>query len=119
MEREYTVNDILYAVLQIKCKYGRVFLQDIVKYFNANDKCIKFHVEYLLENGFIEFDMENRISLTQKGEKAAVDISECRRYFYKMFLKAGVREDIAKTDAENIEAVISHHTFEKLMKAQI
>ncbi len=119
MEQQCTVNDILCAVAQLGCKYGRVFAQDIARQLGVKLKSVKFQLEYLLENDYIEFDIENRIILTKKGEQSAFDICECRRFFEKMFLRAGVREDIAKSDAARIEAVISHHTYEKLAKSQV
>lgn len=119
LEKQYTVNDILYAIVQLDCKYGRVFAQDIAQHLGVKCKNVKFQLEYLLEKNYIEFDIENRIILTKEGEQAAFDVYECRRFFERMFLQAGVREDIARTDAASIESVISHHTYEKLAKAQI
>ena len=68
----------------------------------------------LRENGFIEIDDANDISLTASGMKIALSISERHEIISRTLIMLGVPEDIALSDACKIEHDLSAVSFEKI-----
>ena len=68
----------------------------------------------LRENGFIEIDFANDISLTEKGMQIAVSIAERHEILSKVLMMLGVPEETAYNDACKIEHDLSPVSFEKI-----
>ena len=73
----------------------------------------------LRENGFIEIDDSNDISLTESGMNIALSISERHEIIARTLIMLGVPEDIALIDACKIEHDLSTVSFEKIKEYYI
>lgn len=108
------IDNYLCAIITLEYRLGRVFLKDIVDELTVQPSSVKFNLKLLLENDLIEFDIENKIMLTQTGRDRAQKVYDCRLFLENIFLKAGVFPKTAKDDAKNIEQVMSEETYRKL-----
>ncbi len=71
-------------------------------------------VNVLCDGGFLTKDDKHFISLTEEGRKVAEKIYERHKFFKEQLISAGVRPNIAETEACRIEHCISDESFLKL-----
>ena len=71
----------------------------------------------LKNDGYIETDRENRITLTGSGRAVAEKIYSRHRILTAFLVSLGVGEETASADACKIEHDISDETFEAIRKA--
>ena len=72
----------------------------------------------LKNDGYIETDRENRITLTEAGRAVAEKIYSRHRILTSFLVSLGVSEETASADACKIEHDISDETFEAIRRYQ-
>ena len=106
--------DYLEAILVLKTEKGMVRSVDVARYVGVSKPSICHAVNVLCDGGFLTKDDKHFISLTEEGRKVAEKIYERHKFFKEQLISAGVRPNIAETEACRIEHCISDESFLKL-----
>jgi len=104
----------LETILVLKNKYGYVRSIDIARELGFSKPSVSRAVSVLKSDGYIDFDPNGMIILTDKGKEIAEGIYDKHNIIAKFLISIGVSEDTALSDACKIEHVISEESFEKL-----
>jgi len=111
-----SAEDYLEAILVLQKKQGKVRSVDIANHMNFAKPTISIQMKQFRDNGYITFDVERNIHLTEKGEEIATRIHERHMLLVKVLMAIGVEEEQALEDACKIEHNISEMTFECIQK---
>ncbi|MBQ8301335.1 MAG: metal-dependent transcriptional regulator [Clostridia bacterium] len=106
----------LETILVLKNRFGYVRSIDIANEMNVSKPSVSRAVGLLKDSGYITFDPNGMILLTESGQEVADKIYERHRILTSFLVSIGVSEDTASKDACKIEHVISDETFEVLKK---
>ena len=104
----------LEAILTIRKRTGGCRSIDVARELGFSKPSVSIMMRELRENGFIEIDFANDISLTEKGMQIAVSIVERHEILSKVLMMLGVPEETAYNDACKIEHDLSPVSFEKI-----
>lgn len=104
----------LETILVLKNKYGYVRSIDIARELGYSKPSVSRAVSVLKNDGYITFDPNGMILLTQKGTEVAEKIYHKHNVISRYLMSIGVSEETAKNDACKIEHVISEESFEKI-----
>lgn len=111
-----SAENYLETILIIKEKKGFVRSIDIATELGFSKPSVSVAMKNLRENGYISFDDNSLISLTEKGLEIAEKMYERHRIISEYFVLLGVDEDNAVKDACRIEHIISAESFEAIKK---
>ena len=114
MEIHESAEDYLEKILMLKDRTGQVRSIDIVNELGFSKPSVSIAMKKLRENGYIEMDADNFITLTASGEKVAKNIYSRHQTLTRLFVKLGVSKETAEKDACKIEHDISDETFTKI-----
>lgn len=106
----------LETILIVKNRFGYVRSIDIANEMNVSKPSVSRAVGLLKDNGYITFDPNGMILLTEQGKEVAEKIYERHQILTQYLVSIGVSEDTAAHDACKIEHVISDETFSILKK---
>ena len=109
-----SAEDYLEAILKISEKKGSVRSIDIVNELGFSKPSISIAMKRLRENGYIEMDGDNLITLTKNGRDIAEKIYNRHKTLTSFLIGIGVDEKTAERDACKIEHDLSDITFEKI-----
>ena len=109
-----SAEDYLEAILKISEKKGSVRSIDIVNELGFSKPSISIAMKRLRENGYIEMDEDNLITLTKTGRDIAEKIYNRHKTLTCFLIGIGVDEKTAEKDACKIEHDLSDTTFEKI-----
>lgn len=112
-----TTEDYLEAILILKRKNGYVRGVDIARYLNFSPSSVSRALLKLNNAGYIDYDENGMILLTDSGVKLADSVYSRHNFFKNMLVFAGVDEKTAGDEACKIEHDISDETFKKLIEA--
>ncbi len=104
----------LETILVLKNRFGYVRSIDIANEMNVSKPSVSRAVGLLKDNGYITFDPNGMILLTDSGSSVAEKIYERHRILTSYLTSIGVSEETAAHDACKIEHVISDETFDVL-----
>lgn len=116
MEIHQSAEDYLEAILMIKEKKGYVRSIDVANQLGVSKPSVSYATKRLRENGYISFNEDGMISLTDSGMKIAQKIYTRHKVLTNLFKYLGVPEDIAAEDACKIEHDLSPETFDAVCK---
>ena len=114
MEIHQSAEDYLEAILIIKERKGYVRSIDVANQLKVSKPSVSYATKRLRENGYISFNEDGMISLTNSGMEIASKIYTRNKVLADFFVKLGVGEEIAADDACKIEHDISSETFDRL-----
>lgn len=114
-DNDKLIDDYLCTIISLQYKNGYVTVQSLAKELDVLVPTVKFMIKSLISNKLIVFDFDDKIILTPLAEEKAIAIYECRKCIEEFLIKVGVYPLNAKTDAKNIEQVISSDSYEKLL----
>ncbi len=103
--------DYLERILIIKQKKGNVHSIDIANELNFSKPSVSVAMKKLRENGYIIFDKDGSISLTEKGNEIATKTYEKHIILTKALMALGVPQKDAEADACKIEHDLSEASF--------
>ncbi|MCQ2798315.1 MAG: metal-dependent transcriptional regulator [Bacilli bacterium] len=106
--------DYLERILMIQEEKGYVRSIDVAKELGFSKPSVSVAMKKLRENGYITFDDDDHIHLTESGLDVAKKMYERHQTLSALFIKLGVDEKIAKEDACKIEHDLSVETYEAL-----
>lgn len=116
MKKDETVQNYLESIYFINQKKSQVRAIDIVNFLHFSRPTVSVALKQLETQGYIKIE-NNIISLTNKGKKVAVSMSERHIYIANLLMKLGVKEDIAFRDSCLVEHDLSDQSFEAIKKA--
>ncbi len=116
MELHQSAEDYLEAILVIKEKKGYVRSIDVANQLNVSKPSVSYATKRLRENGYIVFNEDGMINLTDSGMEVASRIYTMHKVLTDFFVKLGVDAEVAAEDACRIEHDISSESFEKLCR---
>ncbi|MBO5609195.1 MAG: metal-dependent transcriptional regulator [Eubacterium sp.] len=116
MEIRQSAEDYLEAILMIKEKKGYVRSIDVANQLNVSKPSVSYATKRLRENGYITFNEDGMISLTESGMEIADKIYTRHKVLTDIFRSLGVDDEIAAEDACKIEHDLSPETFDALCK---
>lgn len=110
-KREEEYLESIYEVVQDK---GYAKVKDISEVMDVGLSSVTEMFQKLDEKGYINYKKYSGVTLTEKGEDKAVELSEKHEVLRDFFVILGVDEDIADEDACNIEHVVRPETMDRL-----
>lgn len=116
MKIHESAEDYLEMILMIQEQKGAVRSIDIAAGLNVTKPSVSFAMKQLRENGYIQMDKENYITLTDQGMEIAGKIYNRHKVITRFLMQLGVDEDTAKEDACKIEHDISPATFTAILR---
>ncbi|MCR5640352.1 MAG: metal-dependent transcriptional regulator [Lachnospiraceae bacterium] len=111
MKMQESAQDYLESILILSKKQDVVRATDVCNYFGYARATVSVFMKQLKENGYVEIDDHNHISLTPEGLAIAEEMYERHEFLSALFLKLGVTEDVALKDACRVEHYVSAETF--------
>ncbi len=116
MEIRQSAEDYLEAILMIKEKKGYVRSIDVANQLGVSKPSVSYATKRLRENGYISFNEDGMISLTDSGMEIASKIYTRHKVLTQIFTSLGVDEKIAAEDACKIEHDLNPKTFDALLE---
>ena len=116
MEIHESAEDYLEAILMIREKKGYVRSIDVANQMHVSKPSVSYATKKLRESGYITFNEDGMILLTESGLKIAEDIYKRHTVLTSLFKLLGVPEDIAAEDACKVEHDLSPETFDAICK---
>ena len=89
---------------------------DISEYRGYSKPSVSRAMGILKDNGYINIDEKNYITLTESGREIAETIYERHLVLSRVLMELGVDEETAVEDACRMEHVISNETFAAIKK---
>ena len=116
MKRLESREDYLEKILQISQKKSSVHAIDIAREMNFSKPSVSVAMNKLKEQGFIEINAKDEISLTPSGLEIAEKTLEKHIILSNILMYLGVDEETAKEDACKMEHDISDKAWEAIKK---
>jgi Mn-dependent DtxR family transcriptional regulator len=116
MEMHESSEDYLEKILMLQKRLGQVRSIDIVNELGFSKPSVSIAMKKFRENGYIEMDGENLITLTASGAKVARRIYARHQTLAKLLVQLGVSQETAEKDACKIEHDISDESFARIKK---
>ena len=101
----------LEAIYVLSQRQQEVRATDICAYFRYSRPTVSVALKHFKEQGYVEVDGNNHITLTEAGLAIAQKIYERHVVITRMLIHLGVSEDVAAADACKIEHDLSDETF--------
>jgi Mn-dependent DtxR family transcriptional regulator len=114
MKIREAAENYLEAILMISQKKSAVRAADICSFFGYSRPTVSAVIKQFKENGYIDVDHDNLITLTKKGLEIAEEMYERHNVIAEVFMAIGVDEETAHEDSCRVEHCISEKTFERI-----
>lgn len=111
-----SAEDYLEMILMLGEQKGEVRSIDIATGLNVTKPSVSVAMKQLRENGYIEMDRFNYITLTEKGMEIARGVYDRHKAITRFLMRIGVDEETAREDACKIEHDISPRTYEAICR---
>ncbi|HEM4880698.1 TPA: metal-dependent transcriptional regulator [Streptococcus agalactiae] len=116
MHRVYLVENYLENIYTLSLENNEVRHKDVTEKMNRAKSVVTKAIHILEEKGYVVYDEDKIIRLTEEGRAIAERVYEKHIYIQNLLLEAGVNKHIAESEACDIEHVISDESFEKIKK---
>ena len=114
-----SAEDYLERILMIRQEKGVVYSIDIAHALNFSKPSVSVAMKRLRENGYIQMDADNAITLLPPGEEIAQRIYDRHRLLTEFLMQLGVSEENAAADACKIEHDISEESYDRIREAAL
>ncbi len=111
-----SAEDYLETILMLCEAHGSARSVDIAAHLGVTKPSVSFAMKRLRENGYILMGDDNRITLTEQGERIARRIWERHRLLTDFLMRIGVSEATARADACKVEHDLSDESFEAIRR---
>ncbi len=111
-----SAEDYLEMILMLREQKGYARSVDIASALGVTKPSVSFAMKKLRENGYIQVEERNEITLTEKGMEIAQRIYDRHKALTAFLIKIGVDEDMAREDACKIEHDISDETYRAVVR---
>ena len=113
----HSIEDYLEMIFLMSEEMDTIRITDIAAKMNVRKSSIHSAVKKMVENDFVEHERYGAIIITEKGKARAQEVYHKHQILKSFFLEIlGLPENIAETDACNIEHYISDQTVSALME---
>ena len=116
MQNNESAENYLETILILSKKLPVVRSVDIANELGFKKSSVSIAMKKIRENGYIEMDGENLITLTASGAKVARRIYARHQTLAKLLVQLGVSQETAEKDACKIEHDISDESFARIKK---
>ncbi len=116
MKIRQSAEDYLETILRLREEKGYARSIDIAYSLNITKPSVSVAMRRLRENGYINMDENNYITLTEKGDEIAQRIYHRHKTLTKFLMQLGVEKNVAQEDACRVEHVISQESFEAILR---
>lgn len=110
------IEEYIEAIYEIVKKKGYAKVTDIASLLNVGLSAVTEMFQKLSDKGYINYEKYSGVTLTKKGEKMAVNLSEKHKVLREFLIIIGLDEKIADEDACEIEHVVKSETMDILTK---
>ena len=114
MEIHQSAEDYLEAILMIKERKGYVRSIDVANELAVSKPSVSYATKRLRENGYVEFNEDGMLTLTEAGAEIASKTYQKHKLFSQFFQMIGVDAETAQEDACKVEHDLSEETFGRI-----
>ena len=106
--------DYLETIYMLSLHSSEVRSIDVARHLGYSKPSVSVDMKRLRENGYVNMDDNNLLTLTESGLAIARSIYERHQVISGYLMSIGVSEETALKDACRIEHVLSEETFHKI-----
>ena len=114
MKMQESPEDYLETIYMLSLHSSEVRSIDVARHLGYSKPSVSVAMKRLRENGYVDMDDNNRLTLTESGLAIARSIYERHQVISGYLMSIGVSEETALKDACRIEHVLSEETFHKI-----
>ena len=114
MKMQESPEDYLETIYMLSLHSSEVRSIDVAKHLGYSKPSVSVAMKRLRENGYVNMDDHNLLTLTESGLAIARSIYERHQVISGYLMSIGVSEETALKDACRIEHVLSEETFHKI-----
>jgi DtxR family Mn-dependent transcriptional regulator len=104
------------VAFELQDELGYATVSDMAERLGVKAPSVTAALQKLDSMGMVKYQRYQNVKLTQKGIIVAKNLDKRNKTLLDFLLMIGVDEDIAKTDACEIEHVVNPETIEKLAR---
>ena len=114
MKMQESPEDYLETIYMLSLHSSEVRSIDVARHLGYSKPSVSVAMKRLRENGYVNMDDNNLLTLTESGLTIARSIYERHQVISGYLMSIGVSEETALKDACRIEHVLSEETFHKI-----
>ena len=114
MKMQESPEDYLETIYMLSLEKDEVRSIDVARHLGFSKPSVSVAMKRLRENGYVDMDDNNYLTLTAAGKEIAVKIFERHNVLAGYLRSVGVSADTAARDACRIEHVLSEESFQIL-----
>ena len=114
MKMQESPEDYLETIYMLSLHSSEVRSIDVARHLGYSKPSVSVAMKRLRENGYVNMDDKNLLTLTESGLAIARSIYERHQVISGYLMSIGVSEETALKDACRIEHVLSEETFHKI-----
>ena len=114
MKMQESPEDYLETIYMLSLHSSEVRSIDVARHLGYSKPSVSVAMKRLRENGYVNMDHNNLLTLTESGLAIARSIYERHQVISGYLMSIGVSEETALKDACRIEHVLSEETFHKI-----
>ena len=114
MKMQVSPEDYLETIYMLSLHSSEVRSIDVARHLGYSKPSVSVAMKRLRENGYVNMDDNNLLTLTESGLAIARSIYERHQVISGYLMSIGVSEETALKDACRIEHVLSEETFHKI-----
>ena len=114
LKMQESPEDDLETIYMLSLHSSEVRSIDVARHLGYSKPSVSVAMKRLRENGYVNMDDNNLLTLTESGLAIARSIYERHQVISGYLMSIGVSEETALKDACRIEHVLSEETFHKI-----
>ena len=114
MKMQESPEDYLETIYMLSLEKDEVRSIDVARHLGFSKPSVSVAMKRLRENGYVDMDDNNYLTLTAAGKEIAVKVFERHNVLAGYLRSVGVSADTAARDACRIEHVLSEESFQIL-----
>lgn len=115
MELGQVMEDYLEAIYYLGQKENPVKSVRVAEFLGRSKPTVSVAMKELEKKGLVEKSSYSRVTLTPKGEELAKKVYERHCFFRKLLREAGIDENLAESEACDLEHILSEESYRKLV----
>lgn len=114
LKMQESPEDYLETIYMLSLHSSEVRSIDVARHLGYSKPSVSVAMKRLRENGYVNMNDNNLLTLTESGLAIARSIYERHQVISSYLMSIGVSEETALKDACRIEHVLSEETFHKI-----
>ena len=114
MKMQESPEDYLETIYMLSLEQEAVRSIDVARHLGFSKPSVSVAMKRLRENGYVNMDDSNHLTLTETGKEIAVKVFERHNVLAGYLRSVGVSADTAARDACRLEHVLSEESFQIL-----